>query len=284
MLTGLTSPVFVTSARDGTDRLFVVEQAGVIKVFGPGQTTPRTFLDITAKVLSGGERGLLGLAFHPQIEAGRRFVVSYTRKPDGAVVIAEYSVSTQDANVADSTETVLLVIPKPFENHNGGMVEFGPDDFLYISVGDGGGGNDPDARSQDNVQLLGKILRIDVDTPSGGRPYSSPSTNPFFGAASGADEIYASGFRNPWRYSFDRQTGELYVGDVGQDAVEEIDVIDRGDNAGWRIWEGLPVHRPRPVQSQRVRLPHHGVRARRRPVLRHGRLRVSRPAGQPAGR
>ena len=238
VLTGLTSPVYVTSARDGTDRLFVVEQAGVIKVVGPGETTPRTFLDITAKVLLGEERGLLGLAFHPQIEAGRRFVVSYTRKPDGAVVIAEFSASTQDANVADSTETVLLVIPKPFENHNGGMVEFGPDDFLYIAVGDGGSSNDPDRRAQDTGQLLGKILRIDVDTPNGGRPYSAPSTNPFFGSASGAEEIYAYGLRNPWRFSFDRETGELYVGDVGQEGVEEIDIINRGDNAGWKIWEG----------------------------------------------
>jgi len=238
VLSGLTLPLFVTSARDGTDRLFVVEQGGVIKVFGPGQTTPKTFLDISAKVVVGNERGLLGLAFHPQIEAGRRFFISYNRQSDGAVVIAQYSVSAQDPDEADVTETVLLVIPKPFMNHNGGMLAFGPDDFLYISVGAGGDTNDPDANGQNNVQLLGKILRIDVDTPSGGRPYSSPSTNPFFGGANGADEIYASGFRNPWRYSFDRETGQLYVGDVGQDAVEEIDIVDRGDNAGWRIWEG----------------------------------------------
>ena len=238
VLSDLSAPVFVTSARDGTDRLFIVEQEGVIKVVGPGQTAPATFLDITAKVLAGEERGLLGLTFHPRIGPGRRFVVSYTREPDGAVVIAEYAVSTQNPSVADPGETVLLVIPKPFANHNGGMVAFGPDDFLYMGIGDGGSGGDPDRRAQDTTQLLGKILRIDVDTPNGNQPYSSPSSNPFAGSATGADEIYAYGLRNPWRFSFDRLTGDLWVGDVGQGSVEEINIIDRGDNAGWRTWEG----------------------------------------------
>jgi hypothetical protein len=237
VLVGLSAPVYVTSARDGTDRLFVVEQTGRIKVVGPGETTPRTFLDLRAKVLSSGERGLLGLAFHPRIESARRFVMSYTRRNDGAVVIAEFRVSTRDPNVADPTETVLLVIPKPFANHNGGMVEFGPDGFLYIGIGDGGGANDPDRRAQDVTQLLGKILRIDVDTPGLTGPYSAPPSNPFFGAAVGADEIFAYGLRNPWRFSFDRETGELFVGDVGQRAVEEIDLLTVGDNAGWRVWE-----------------------------------------------
>jgi glucose/sorbosone dehydrogenase len=236
VVSGLTQPVYVTSARDGTDRLFVVEQGGAIKVLGPGQTSPRIFLDITAKVLSGGERGLLGLAFHPQIEPGRRFYVSYTRQPDGAVVIAEYRVSTQDANVADTAEKEVLVIPHPFENHNGGMLEFGPDDFLYISLGDGGDAFDPDNRAQDINQLMGKILRIDVDTPNDTQPYSSPSTNPFVGR-DGANEIWVYGLRNPWRFSFDRETGELYVGDVGQDGTEEIDILNGGDNAGWRVFE-----------------------------------------------
>jgi hypothetical protein len=230
--------VYATSARDGTNRLFVVEQAGRIKVFGPGQTTPATFLDISGKVRFDGEQGLLGLAFHPRVGPGRRFVVHYTRQPDGAIVIAEYAASAQNPNVADPAETVLLVIPKPFENHNGGMVEFGPDGLLYIAIGDGGSGGDPGARAQDRNQLLGKILRIDVDTPNGAQPYSSPSTNPFFGSAAGADEIYAFGLRNPWRFSFDRESGALYVGDVGQASVEEISIVERGDNAGWRIWEG----------------------------------------------
>jgi len=238
VLTGLAAPIFVTNARDGSDRLFVVEQGGIIKVLQPGNTTPTVFLDITSTVLSGGERGLLGLAFHPQFSSNRRFFVNYTRKPDGATVIAEYQVSPGDPNLADSTETVLLVILQPFANHNGGMVEFGPDGFLYVGMGDGGSGNDPSNRAQDITQLLGKILRIDVDHPNGTQPYSSPSSNPFFGSTAGADEIYAYGLRNPWRFSFDRTTGDLYVGDVGQGAVEEIDIITLGGNYGWRIWEG----------------------------------------------
>jgi len=238
VLTGLDSPVFVTSARDGSHRLFVVEQGGVIKVLPPGNTTPTVFLDLTAQVLSGGEQGLLGLTFHPQFASNRRFFVDYTRQLDGATVIAEYHASGADPNVADPTETVLLVIPQPFANHKGGMVEFGPDGFLYIGMGDGGSANDPGNRAQDITQLLGKILRIDVDHPNGPELYSSPPSNPFFGSTPGRDEIYAYGLRNPWRFSFDRATGAFYAGDVGQGAVEEIDLITLGGNYGWRIWEG----------------------------------------------
>jgi hypothetical protein len=235
---GLSSPLLLTNARDGSHRRFIVEQGGVIKVLQPDTAGPWVFLNITTKVLSGGEQGLLGLAFHPQYLTNRRFFVNYTRKPDGATVIAEYKASVGNPNVADTTETVLLVIPQPFANHNGGMVEFGPDGFLYIGMGDGGAGNDPGNRAQDINNLLGKILRIDVDTPNGQVPYSSPPSNPFFGATPGADEIYAVGMRNPWRFSFDRVTGELYVGDVGQSAREEIDIVTSGGNYGWRIWEG----------------------------------------------
>jgi glucose/arabinose dehydrogenase len=238
VLSGLSSPVLVTSARDGSQRLFIVEQRGVIKVLQPGQTVPTDFLDIRSKVLAGGEQGLLGLTFHPQFASNRRFFVDYTRKTDGATVIAEYQVPTTGANVADTTETVLLVIAQPFANHNGGMVEFGPDGFLYIAMGDGGSGNDPGNRGQDTTTLLGKILRIDVDHPNGAQPYSSPATNPFLGSVAGADEIYAYGFRNPWRFSFDRSTGDLYAGDVGQGAREEIDIVTLGGNYGWRTWEG----------------------------------------------
>jgi len=237
VLTGLSAPIFVTNARDGSNRLFIVEQGGVIKVLQPGQASPTVFLDITSKVLSGGEQGLLGLTFHPQFASNRRFFVDYTRKPDGATVIAEYQVPQGTPNSADTAETVLLVIPQPFANHNGGMVEFGHDGFLYIGMGDGGSANDPGNRAQDITQLLGKILRIDVDHPNGAQPYSSPSSNPFFGATAGADEIYAYGLRNPWRFSFDRSTGDLYAGDVGQNAVEEVDIITPGGNYGWRIWE-----------------------------------------------
>src|SRR5881409_831712 len=193
--TGLTSPLYVTSARDGTDRRFIVQQGGVIKVLQPGATTPTVFLDITTHVLSGGERGLLGLAFHPRYAVNGRFFVNYTRQTDGATVIAEYRVSDADPNAAGSTETVLLTIAQPFANHNGGMIEFGPDGFLYIGMGDGGSANDPGNRAQNTAQLLGKILRIDVN-----RPLSPPSTNPFFGSIPGRDEIFAYGFRNPWRF------------------------------------------------------------------------------------
>ena len=238
VLTGLSSPLYVTNARDGTNRLFIVEQPGRIKVLGPGTTTPTVFLDITSKVLSGGERGLLGLAFHPQYAANRRFFVNYTRQTDGATVIAEYQASSLDPNIADSQETVLLVIPQPFANHNGGTLEFGADGFLYIGMGDGGSANDPGNRAQNINELLGKMLRINVDVPNGPVPYSSPMDNPFFGSTPGRDEIYAVGLRNPFRWSFDPMTTLLYAGDVGQDAREEIDIITLGGNYGWRVFEG----------------------------------------------
>jgi glucose/arabinose dehydrogenase len=238
VLTGLSSPLYVTNGRDGTNRLFIVEQTGMIKVLQPGANTPTIFLDIGARVLAGGEQGLLGLAFHPGYAINRRFFVTYTRQPDGATVIAEYHASASAPNVADTAETVLLVIPQPFSNHNGGMVEFGPDGFLYIGMGDGGSGNDPGNRAQNLDELLGKMLRIDVDHPTGAVPYSSPPDNPLVGLIPGRDEIFAVGLRNPFRFSFDRGTGQLYAGDVGQGAREEIDVISRGGNYGWRIFEG----------------------------------------------
>jgi hypothetical protein len=236
VLAGLASPVYVTNAHDGSNRLFIIEQPGRIRVLQPNASAATVFLDITSRVLSGGEQGLLGLAFHPQFSTNGRFYVDYTRRPDGATVIAEYTVSA-DANVALTTERTLLIIPQPFANHNGGMIEFGPDGYLYIGMGDGGSANDPGNRAQNLNELLGKILRIDVDHSNGSQPYSSPADNPFVGAT-GRDEIYAYGLRNPWRFSFDRSTGELYVGDVGQGAREEIDIVERGRNYGWRIMEG----------------------------------------------
>jgi glucose/arabinose dehydrogenase len=238
VLDGLDNPDFVTNARDGSHRLFVIEQPGVIRVLSLGASISVVFLDITDRVLFGGERGLLGLAFHPQFSSNGRVFVDYTRKPDGATVIAEYRVSAANPSVADGGETVLLVIPQPFANHNGGMVEFGPDGFLYIAMGDGGSGNDPGNRAQNVNDLLGKILRIDVDHSAGGLPYSVPADNPFVGVAASRGEIFAYGLRNPFRISFDRATGDLYAGDVGQGAVEEIDIVRNGGNYGWRIWEG----------------------------------------------
>ena len=234
VLSGLSSPVLVTHAGDGSGRLFVVEQPGVIKVLASGSATPTVFLDIKGRVLYGGERGLLGLAFHPQFAVNGRFFVNYTRKPDGATVIAENHRSG-NPNVALETETPLLTVDQPFANHNGGMIAFGPDGFLYIGMGDGGSSNDPDNRAQNVNDLLGKMLRIDVDDTL---PYAIPPDNPFAGATVGRDEIYATGLRNPFRFSFDRATGQLYVGDVGQGQREEIDMVALGDNLGWRVFEG----------------------------------------------
>jgi hypothetical protein len=238
---GLSSPVFVGNAGDGSNRLFIEEQVGIIKVLQPGASTPTVFLDIHTKVVAGGERGLLGLAFHPQYGLNGRFFVYYTRAGDGTLVIAEYQVST-NPDVANPTETVLLTIPHPTNtNHNGGMLAFGPDGYLYIGVGDGGSGNDPPNNAQNIDQLLGKILRINVDLPdkAGGTRYSSPPDNPFRNGP-GRDEIFALGLRNPWRFSFDRLTGQQWVGDVGQGAREEVDTpIVNGGNYGWRIFEGF---------------------------------------------
>lgn len=235
---GLSSPLLVTNAHDGSNRLFIVEQPGIILVMQRNGGQPTEFLNITDKVAFGGERGLLGLAFHPKFAENRRFFVNYTREADGATVVAEYLVSETNPNRADAKEAVLLTVPQPFANHNGGMLAFGPDGFLYIGMGDGGSANDPGNRAQNVEEFLGKMLRIDVDTPNGGIPYSSPSDNPFFGPTRGRDEIYATGLRNPWRFSFDRATGQLYVADVGQNAVEEIDIVTRGGNYGWRVFEG----------------------------------------------
>lgn len=237
---GLSSPVFVGHAGDGTGRLFIEEQGGLIRVLQPGASVPTTFLDLQAKISGGGERGTLGLAFHPQYASNGRFFVFYTRAGDGALVISGFQVSA-DPNRADPAETVLLTIPHPGNsNHNGGMLAFGPDGRLYIGVGDGGGGNDPPNNAQNIEVLLGKILRIDVDHPDpvAGTAYSSPADNPYVGAP-GRDEIFSIGWRNPWRFSFDRSTGQQWVADVGQGAREEVDTpILNGGNYGWRVYEG----------------------------------------------
>ncbi|MEW6125858.1 MAG: PQQ-dependent sugar dehydrogenase [Acidobacteriota bacterium] len=236
---GLSRTVYITHSRDGSNRLFILEQAGRILVLQPGASTPTVFLNISAKVLStGNEQGLLGLAFHPAYSLNRRFFVNYTRQTDGATVIAEYQASAADANVADLTEKVILTVAQPAANHNGGMIEFGPDGYLYIAMGDGGSANDPNNRAQSIDDLLGKILRIDIDQRTLQTEYASPGDNPFFGALPGRDEIWAYGLRNPWRFSFDRLTGQLYAGDVGQGAIEEVDIIAKNGNYGWRVFEG----------------------------------------------
>jgi glucose/arabinose dehydrogenase len=238
---GIANATFVGNAGDGSNRLFIEQQSGIISVLQPNSSTPTTFLDIHTKVVFGGEQGLVGLAFHPLYSVNGRFFVYYTRAGDGTLVLAEYKVSAADRNVADPTEKVLLTIPHPTNtNHNGGMLAFGPDGYLYIGVGDGGSGNDPPNNAQNINVLLGKILRIDINPTDTSLPYVSPSTNPFFGATPGRDEIFAFGVRNPWRFSFDRLTGQQWLGDVGQSAREEVDTpILNGGNYGWRVYEGF---------------------------------------------
>lgn len=249
---GLSAPVFMTSAHDGTNRLFIVQQGGIIRVLQPGSATPTTFLNITSRVLSGGERGLLGLAFHPQYSTNRRFFVYYTRQTDGAIQIAEYQASAADPNVADTTEEIIITIPHPsFSNHNGGTVAFGPDGYLYAGHGDGGSGNDPSNNAQNINQLLGKIIRIDINNvpPTQTPQYNIPPDNPYAGATPGADEIYAIGMRNPYRFSFDRGgTQQLWAADVGQGLTEEVDIITLGGNYGWRAYEGTNCTNLNPAQ------------------------------------
>ena len=241
-ITGLSSPVFITNAGDGSRRLFIVQQGGIIKVVQPGSDSPTVYLNISNVVTnSGGERGLLGLAFHPNFESNRRFFVYYTRQSDGAIQIAEYAQNAANPNIADPAAVrIIITIAHPtYTNHNGGTIAFGPDGYLYAAPGDGGFSNDPNANAQNLNSLLGKMLRIDIDTMSPPLNYSIPPTNPFAGATFGADEIYAYGLRNPYRFSFDRGgTNTLWVADVGQGAIEEVDNIVSGGNYGWRVYEG----------------------------------------------
>lgn len=239
---GFTHPVQVTHAGDGSGRLFVVEQPGKIRIIRDDVVLDRPFLDITSLTHAAGEQGLLGLAFHPEYPNNGYFYVDYTRASDGTTVIARYRRSGEDPDQADpSSATTILTVDQPYGNHNGGQVLFGPDGYLYISLGDGGSGGDPQENAQDLTSLLGSILRIDVDR---GNPYAIPPDNPYVDIP-GRDEIWAIGLRNPWRFSFDRTTGDVYIGDVGQNAWEEIDVYPAwgsgapgSPNFGWDCYEG----------------------------------------------
>jgi len=242
---GLVAPVLVTSAPDGTGRLFVVEQAGRIRTV-LGGTVRGTYLDIRRLVNSGGERGMLGLAFAPDFATSHLLWVTYTRA-DGALVLARYSVtSTTASTVRASSATTVLVVPHPgHDNHNGGYIGFGPDGYLYLGTGDGGGGGDSPNNAQNVRSLLGKMLRLNVRCA--GHLYCSPSTNPYASSATARHEIWMTGLRNPWRWSFDTN-GTQWIGDVGQNAYEEINSVPaasaKGRNFGWSCREGLHSYRP----------------------------------------
>jgi uncharacterized protein (TIGR03437 family) len=253
--TGVASPTDIQNANDGSGRLFFVQQNGLVRIFRNGAVSSRAFLDITAKTRAGGEQGLLGLAFPPGFARSQRFYVDYTDL-NGDTTISQYRVSS-DPDVADAaTEIVLLKIPQPFANHNGGQVRFGPDGYLYIGMGDGGSGGDPFGNGQNRGALLGKLLRIDVESDPG--RVRIPPDNPFVGVSGARPEIWAVGLRNPWRFTFDRATNDLWIADVGQDSYEEVDfqpaASHGGENYGWNRMEGLHCYTAN-CSSQGLTLP-----------------------------
>lgn len=233
---GLEDPLYLTSP-PGDPRLFIVEQPGRIRIIEKGKLLPTPFIDITDRVRNGGERGLLSVAFHPAYKSNRFFYINYTDR-NGDTHIERYSVSS-NPNVADTKSAkLILFVKQPYPNHNGGHIQFGPDGMLYIAMGDGGSGGDPHGNGQNLKTLLGKLLRIDVDH---GDPYSAPADNPFVKQRDARGEIWAYGLRNPWRFAFDPGSKLLYIADVGQDRLEEIDVTvfaQKGLNYGWNTMEG----------------------------------------------
>jgi glucose/arabinose dehydrogenase len=245
-ITGLSSPLDIVNASDGSNRLFVVQRNGVIRIHNGSSLLATPFINIQDSIQFGGEQGLLSLAFHPDYETNRYFFVWYTDK-EGDLTLARYRTTLADPNIADQqSEVVLLEIPKPgtpyFTNHNGGKILFGSDNYLYVSTGDGGSGGDPFDLAQNGNSLLGKMLRIDVNNFSTPPYYSIPPDNPFVSNPSVRDEIWALGLRNPWRWSFDRLTGDMWIADVGQGDWEEVNIRTAGNTAGvnygWRCYEG----------------------------------------------
>ncbi len=244
---GLASPIGIANAGDGSGRLFVLEQIGRVRAVEPnGRLRPEPFIDISNRVLSGGERGLLGIAFHPDFRTNRRLFLHYSRAGDGATVVSEFR-AAEDRRTADpGSERVVLTQAQPFPNHNGGQLAFGPDGYLYLGLGDGGSGGDPLGNAQDIGVLLGKILRLDVDASPAGQGYAIPPDNPFapqgVRPGGGRPEIWAYGLRNPWQFSFDPEGGDLYIADVGQNAWEEVNRQPGdsrgGENYGWDVMEG----------------------------------------------
>ena len=248
LVSGFNSPLSLEQPNDGSNRLFVAEQGGTIRIIQNGAILAQPFLDISSKVIQEGEMGLLGVTFHPAFRQNRKFYVNYVRSLSGQIqsVIAEYTASPPNANTVDPvSERILLIVDQVgnFSNHKAGQLAFGPDGFLYFGLGDGGGEGDPFGHGQNTQTLLGKLMRIDVNATSPGLQYRIPPDNPFV-AGGGLPEIWAFGLRNPWRFSFDRDTGRLFLGDVGEDRFEEIDIIQKGGNYGWNIMEGLHCFNP----------------------------------------
>jgi glucose/arabinose dehydrogenase len=248
LASGLSSPLGLEQANDGSGRLFVVEQGGTVRIIQNGSVLPQPFLDISSKVITGGEMGLLGVTFHPNFQQSGKLYVNYVRSSSGQIqsVIAEYQLLASNPNQADpASERILLIVNQVgnFNNHKAGQLAFGPDGFLYFGLGDGGSEGDPFGNGQNTQTLLGKIMRIDVNSTSPGLQYRVPPDNPFVGGG-GLPEIWAFGFRNPWRFSFDHATGRQFVGDVGQDSFEEVDIVQKGGNYGWNIMEGFHCFNP----------------------------------------
>ncbi len=252
VVSGLDAPVQVTSAPDGSGRLFIVEQGGKVLIVKNGALLATPFIDIHERLATGGERGLLGIAFHPSYKTNGKFYLYFTRKGDGDVAINEYRVSSNPDVATHGAIRRIITIDEPYANHNGGHMAFGPDGYLYIGTGDGGSAGDPGNRAQNLDLLLGKMLRININGRLGARQYRIPASNPYVGKP-GRNEIWSRGLRNPWGWSFDRVTGDLWIGDVGQGRYEEIDrsvassrstSLGRGVNYGWRIMEGRHCFRP----------------------------------------
>ncbi len=243
----VSQPIYLTHFPDDSDRIIVVSRPGQISLFvnDPAVTTKKLVLDIAPKVSTAGEGGLLSVAFHPEFKQNRKFYVNYTSTGQFKTVISEFTMKIADPEVADpASEKQLLSIIQPYSNHNGGQINFDVDGFLLIGMGDGGSSGDPLNTGQDTLNLLGKMLRIDVDKPASGKGYGIPQDNPFVGNAAYAPEIFALGMRNPWRFSIDRVTGTIWAGDVGQNLWEEVDIIEKGKNYGWRKLEGTHCYNP----------------------------------------
>lgn len=249
---GLKNPVTIANAADGSGRLFILEQRGRVRIVKNGTLLPSPFLDISAKVRSGGEQGLLGIAFPPGFSTGKTFYLNYTNKKGiGNTVVASFKVGSDPDRADPTSRKQLLEIVQPYPNHNGGQLAFGPDGHLYVGMGDGGSSGDPKRNGQRKDTFLGKMLRLDVS--SGKAPYGIPKGNPF------GDEIWAYGLRNPWRFTFDRANGDLYIADVGQNEVEEIHYQPAGKGAGanygWNIMEGTQCFRTKECAKNGLELP-----------------------------